>query len=118
MKSEQAIEVKNLTFKYTEEDFVVLKDNNLILDKGVRCLLVGTNGAGKSTLLRILGKFSSLTAHVKRWAPYAPKKRCVGVGPISILRNTTHDGLSRFRLEALCRCCEVYFGCHTLVTVQ
>lgn len=55
MKSEHAIEVKNLTFKYTSEDFVVLKNNNLILDKGARCLLVGTNGAGKSTLLRILG---------------------------------------------------------------
>lgn len=57
-KSQHIIEVKNLTFKYTHDDYVVLKNNNLVLEKGARCLLVGTNGAGKSTLLRILGSDS------------------------------------------------------------
>eukprot|EP01127_Copromyxa_protea_P002888 TRINITY_DN12809_c0_g1_i1.p1 TRINITY_DN12809_c0_g1~~TRINITY_DN12809_c0_g1_i1.p1 ORF type:complete len:274 (+),score=54.50 TRINITY_DN12809_c0_g1_i1:46-822(+) len=52
---ENVIEVKDLTYKYSGEDYIVLRDTNLVLPKGSRCLLVGTNGAGKSTLLRILG---------------------------------------------------------------
>jgi CCR4-NOT complex subunit CAF16 len=47
--------VKDLTFKYDGCAAPVLRNFNLQLPKGSRCLLVGANGAGKSTLLRVLG---------------------------------------------------------------
>lgn len=47
-----AIQVDNLTFGYGGPD--ILRDLNLRLPRGSRCLLVGANGAGKTTLLRIL----------------------------------------------------------------
>jgi CCR4-NOT complex subunit CAF16 len=47
-----AVQVDNLTFGYGGPD--ILKDLNLRLPRGARCLLVGANGAGKTTLLRIL----------------------------------------------------------------
>lgn len=60
-----AIQVKNLTFNYQKTGVAihddsdktrnVLRDLNLSLPTGSRCLLIGSNGSGKSTLLRILG---------------------------------------------------------------
>ncbi|CAO3683824.1 unnamed protein product [Umbelopsis ramanniana] len=47
-----AVQVDNLTFGYGGPN--ILKDLNLRLPRGSRCLLVGANGAGKTTLLRIL----------------------------------------------------------------
>ena len=49
-----SINVNNLCFSYPGQP-LVLKDLNMQLPKGARCLLIGCNGAGKSTLLRILG---------------------------------------------------------------
>lgn len=54
---ETAIEVEELTFGYRSDngsiydptkDNVVLKNLNLSLRKGSRCLLIGANGSGKS----------------------------------------------------------------------
>jgi CCR4-NOT complex subunit CAF16 len=56
---DNAIEVSNLTFSYRSDssgsggssnrpDNVVLKDLNLSLPTGSRCLLIGANGSGKS----------------------------------------------------------------------
>ncbi|CAM9829093.1 unnamed protein product, partial [Phaeothamnion confervicola] len=51
-----AITVKDLTFAYDgRKDHPVLRNFNLELSRGSRCLLIGQNGAGKSTLLRVLG---------------------------------------------------------------
>lgn len=47
------IEVQNLTFNYPGRE-PVLRNLNMTLTNGARCLLIGANGAGKSTLLRIL----------------------------------------------------------------
>ncbi|KAH8555784.1 P-loop containing nucleoside triphosphate hydrolase protein [Umbelopsis sp. PMI_123] len=47
-----AVQVDSLTFGYGGPD--ILKNLNLRLPRGARCLLVGANGAGKTTLLRIL----------------------------------------------------------------
>ncbi len=55
-ESEQSpmhIDVKNLTFGYVGRE-PVLKNLNMQLTNGARCLLIGANGAGKSTILRIL----------------------------------------------------------------
>lgn len=49
---DSAIDVDNLNFDYGGP--AILKDMNLKLERGSRCLLVGANGAGKTTLLRIL----------------------------------------------------------------
>lgn len=47
------INVNNLTFGYAGRE-PVLRDLNMQLTNGARCLLIGANGAGKSTILRIL----------------------------------------------------------------
>jgi CCR4-NOT complex subunit CAF16 len=52
-EGEILVDIKNLTFAYPGQP-PVLKDLNLQLTEGSRCLLIGANGAGKSTLLRIL----------------------------------------------------------------
>merc|ERR1711988_927065 len=50
------IDVKNLRFQYSIMDKkMVVNDLTLHLEKGSRCLLVGSNGAGKTTLLNVLG---------------------------------------------------------------
>ena len=60
-----ALDVQHVSFKYGKVE--VLKNINLSIPQGSRCLLVGDNGAGKSTLLKLLGgrhsKFNS-TSHL------------------------------------------------------
>jgi len=48
------INVNDLTFGYVGRE-PVLRNLNMQLTNGARCLLIGANGAGKSTILRILG---------------------------------------------------------------
>lgn len=52
-KPELHVNVDNLTFGYPNCK-PVLKNLNVQLAPGARCLLIGANGAGKSTLLRLL----------------------------------------------------------------
>ena len=47
------INVDNLTFGYAGRE-PVLRNLNMQLSNGARCLLIGANGAGKSTILRVL----------------------------------------------------------------
>ena len=47
------VNVKDLTFGYVGRE-PVLRNLNMQLTDGARCLLIGANGAGKSTILRIL----------------------------------------------------------------
>ncbi|KAI7947202.1 hypothetical protein MJO28_009110 [Puccinia striiformis f. sp. tritici] len=61
-----AVEVSDLNFRFNPECTDVLREVNLVLERGSRCLLIGANGAGKlislviftvngkSTLLQIL----------------------------------------------------------------
>lgn len=56
---EYAVDVNNLTFEYPSslpdpDARKVLRNLNMKLQRGSRCLLLGANGAGKSTLLRVL----------------------------------------------------------------
>jgi len=50
----QEIQLKNLSFRYTEESPWVLKNINLSLKKGARIGFIGATGSGKSTLLDII----------------------------------------------------------------
>jgi CCR4-NOT complex subunit CAF16 len=52
-KQPMHIDVNDLTFGYPGKE-PVLRNLNMQLTNGARCLLIGANGAGKSTLLRIL----------------------------------------------------------------
>jgi CCR4-NOT complex subunit CAF16 len=49
-----AIDIRGLTFSYPGGHEPVLRDLNLSLAAGARCLLLGANGVGKSTLLRLI----------------------------------------------------------------
>merc|ERR1712070_1257809 len=56
--AEKAIVVKDFTFRYNtlyNEVPPVLHSVNMQIERGSRCLLLGSNGAGKSTLLNIMG---------------------------------------------------------------
>lgn len=48
------IELRNVSYKYENCSGYALYHINLILNKGVRYVLVGENGSGKSTLIKIL----------------------------------------------------------------
>ncbi|HET6614021.1 MAG TPA: ATP-binding cassette domain-containing protein [Kofleriaceae bacterium] len=52
--SDVAVEIRNLWFRYRNDDRDSLAGVDLAVKAGSRCLLVGANGAGKTTLLRII----------------------------------------------------------------
>ena len=52
----QDIQIKGLTFSYTKEQNV-LKNINLILEKGKTIAFVGATGSGKTTIINLLGRF-------------------------------------------------------------
>ena len=52
--AEKIVEVKGLSFAYSEEDPKVLSDVSFSVDKGSYVAIIGHNGSGKSTLARIL----------------------------------------------------------------
>ena len=51
------IELKNVTFRYKEEDRNVLSNISLTIQPGEKIALVGGNGAGKTTLVKLLCGF-------------------------------------------------------------
>ncbi len=52
---EKSIEFKNVSFKYREE--YVLRNINLVIEKGKTVALVGPSGSGKSTLADLIPRF-------------------------------------------------------------
>lgn len=55
----KAIEIKNLTFAYEDED--VLKNFSLSIPKGSTVALVGQSGSGKSTIANLVTRFYDIT---------------------------------------------------------
>lgn len=55
-----SIEFKNVTFAY--DDVTILKNINLIVEKGKTVALVGSSGAGKSTLADLVPRFHDVTS--------------------------------------------------------
>jgi ATP-binding cassette subfamily B protein len=53
---QRGIELRNVSFRYSEQHPYVLKDINLLLPKGKCLALVGLNGAGKTTLVKLLAR--------------------------------------------------------------
>ena len=58
------IEVKNVTFKYPDEEEPTLQNVSFRIQKGESLALVGHNGAGKSTLIKLLMRFYDPTEGV------------------------------------------------------
>jgi len=54
IKFEKGITLKNLSFRYTKDTPLILKNINLTIAKGSRTGFVGVTGSGKSTLLDII----------------------------------------------------------------
>jgi len=56
---EHRIEFKNVSFSY--DDTTILKNINLVIEKGKTVALVGSSGAGKSTLADLIPRFHDVT---------------------------------------------------------
>jgi CCR4-NOT complex subunit CAF16 len=89
MSGQESVAVDNLNFSYGGP--AILKDLNLHLPMGSRCLLVGSNGAGKSTLLRILagkrmakGSAFVLGHHVYEDTPQVIAHRLINLSSLSV----------------------------------
>lgn len=54
LKFSHCIELKDVSFKYEEESPFVLKNINLVINKGDKVGFIGTTGSGKSTLIDII----------------------------------------------------------------
>lgn len=52
------IELKNVSFRYTDDD-IILKDTSLKIHKGKITVILGKNGVGKTTLLSLINGFLS-----------------------------------------------------------
>lgn len=48
------IELKNVSFRYPNASYDVIKNVNLVIEPGDTVVLVGLNGAGKTTLIKLL----------------------------------------------------------------
>ena len=66
----EKIELKNVSFEYGKEQ--VLKDFNLIINKGEKIGIVGSSGSGKSTLFKLLLKL------------YIPRKGSIKIDNIDL----------------------------------
>ncbi len=53
-QSEAVLELKNVCFRYKEDEAYVLKDINMTIKRGEKIALVGENGAGKTTLIKLI----------------------------------------------------------------
>ncbi|MEP6749319.1 MAG: ABC transporter ATP-binding protein [Bacteroidota bacterium] len=56
----QRIEFRNVSFAY--EDVTILKNINLIIEKGTTVALVGSSGSGKSTLADLIPRFHDVSS--------------------------------------------------------
>lgn len=56
-KVEGNIEFKNITFRYKEDEPLILKDFNLNIDKNKVTALVGRSGGGKTTIFNLLLRY-------------------------------------------------------------
>ncbi len=56
----QSIEFRNVSFSYNDK--TVLKNINLIIEKGKTVALVGSSGAGKSTMVDLVPRFHDVSA--------------------------------------------------------
>lgn len=56
------IDLKNVSFKYNDNELEVLHDINLTINKGETLAFVGMSGGGKSTLISLIPRFYDVTS--------------------------------------------------------
>jgi ATP-binding cassette, subfamily B, bacterial len=64
---EQGIELRDVWFRYSDEQPWVLRGVNLTIPRGAAVALVGLNGAGKTTLVKLLCRFYDPLLGSIRW---------------------------------------------------
>jgi ATP-binding cassette, subfamily B, bacterial len=57
LSADYRIELRNVSFRYTDNDAYILRDINMVISKGKKIAIVGENGAGKTTLVKLLNRF-------------------------------------------------------------
>lgn len=55
------LELKNVSFRYKDNEKYVLKDVSMTIRKGEKLALVGENGAGKTTLIKLIMRLYDVT---------------------------------------------------------
>lgn len=55
------LELKNVSFKYKDDEDYVIRNVSLTVKKGEKLALVGENGAGKSTLIKLIMRLYDVT---------------------------------------------------------
>lgn len=91
----KCIELKNVSFSY--DDKVILKNINLVIEKGKTVALVGSSGAGKSTLADLIPRFHDVTSgellidgvNIKDYSLFSVRKQMGIVTQEPILFNDT-----------------------------
>lgn len=63
-ENDDILMIENLekTYKTSSETLTILKDLNMNIKRGTKCVIVGRSGSGKSTLLNIIGGLDSATS--------------------------------------------------------
>lgn len=121
---ENIIELKNVSFSYTNDDTKclenrILKDINMNIKQGDKVAIVGTSGAGKSTLLKLLCGFEEVNEgkyylcgqlfpqwdihEARRLISYVPQDSFLFPG--TILENLVY-GAKRIELEKVEMACK------------
>ncbi len=91
----KSIEFKNVSFSYNEH--IILKNINLVIEKGKTVALVGSSGAGKSTLADLVPRFHDVTSgellidgvNIKEYSLFSVRKQMGIVTQEPILFNDT-----------------------------
>ena len=55
------LELKNVSFRYKDDEDYVLKDVSMTIRRGEKLALVGENGAGKTTLIKLIMRLYDVT---------------------------------------------------------
>jgi len=79
------LEFKDVTFKYLEDDYEMLKDLSFSVGKGEFISIIGTSGCGKSTVFRLINGLEKMQSgeifvngnsieNMKNYSAYMPQK--------------------------------------------
>jgi len=79
------LKFKDVTFKYPEDDYAVLKDLSFSVEKGEFISIIGASGCGKSTIFRLINGLEKMQSgeifinedsiqNIKNYSAYMPQK--------------------------------------------